>query len=144
MAFSQWLWIKYTPEDRNMLSSRVLALHATMAISFDGLETGGKWAYISKSRRIDCGFDGQQFFFMEFHAEGKPHRARRYCFQHISETEARLLPNNHEAYNIRQWSLESIDHKNADDILIKRIILPKVSLLHPILDCDPEADDANM
>ena len=144
MAFHQWIWIEYTPEDGNIWSSSVLTLHATGAISFDCCETGGNWSYTSTSGRLEFGFDGQQFFFMEFHAEGKPHRARRYCFQHISETEARLLPNNHEAYNIRQWSLESIDHKNADDILIKRIILPKVSLLHPILDCDPEADDANI
>ena len=120
MAFQQWLWIAYTPEDGNIWSSRVLTLHGTGAISFDGLETGGKWSYISKSGRLDFGFDGQQFFFMEFHSLGKPHRACRHCFQQISFHEALLLPNDHEAYTIVTWSPESIDHKNKLDILIKK------------------------
>ena len=148
MAFSQWLWIKYTPEDRNILSSRVLTLHHTGAISFDGLETGGKWSYRNTSAELDClevdSFDGQQFFFMEFHSLGKPHRACRHCFQQISFHEAVLLPNDHEAYTIVTWSPESIDHKNKLDILIKKIELPKVSLLNRRLHCDPEAEDTNI
>ena len=49
MAFNQWLWIAYTPEDGNIWSSCVLTLHDTGAITFDGIETGGKWTYTSTS-----------------------------------------------------------------------------------------------
>ena len=49
MALQQWLWIAYTPEDGNIWSSCVLTLHDTGAITFDGIETGGKWTYTSTS-----------------------------------------------------------------------------------------------
>ena len=140
MAFHQWIWIEYTPEDGNIWSSCVLTLHDTGAITFDGLETGGKWTYTSTSGLSDC----PQLFFMEFHGSGKKQHPRRHCFQQIAETEAVLLPNDHEAYTIVTWTPESIDHKNKLDILIKKIELPKVSLLNRRLHCDPESEDTNI